>query len=72
MFREDLDDHGISAGGPEVAHFGAKDIGWQALGPTITFTLLSTVVVALRWYTRARLVRCVGWDDRLILLSMVD
>ncbi|KAK3073367.1 hypothetical protein LTR53_005119 [Teratosphaeriaceae sp. CCFEE 6253] len=70
MFQEDLDDH-IGGGDPTVAHFGAKDIGWQALGPAIACVAVSTCVVALRWYTRCRLVRCVGWDDYVILLSML-
>lgn len=56
---------------PTAVEFGAGDVGWQALGPAIVFTTLSTVVVALRWYTRYRLVRCVGFDDYIILLSLV-
>lgn len=55
-----------------LAHFGARDIGWQALGPAIACAVLSTAVVGLRWYTRARLVRCLGWDDYVILLSLVN
>lgn len=55
-----------------LAHFGARDIGWQALGPAIACAILSTAVVGLRWYTRARLVRCLGWDDYVILLSLVN
>ncbi|KAI7658356.1 hypothetical protein KC318_g11275, partial [Hortaea werneckii] len=54
-----------------LAHFGARDIGWQALGPAIACAVLSTAVVGLRWYTRARLVRCLGWDDYVILLSLI-
>ncbi|KAI6851890.1 hypothetical protein KC332_g1260 [Hortaea werneckii] len=54
-----------------LAHFGARDIGWQALGPAIACAILSTAVVGLRWYTRARLVRCLGWDDYVILLSLI-
>ncbi|KAI7279064.1 hypothetical protein KC345_g5563 [Hortaea werneckii] len=53
------------------AHFGARDIGWQALGPAIACAVLSTAVVGLRWYTRARLVQCLGWDDYVILLSLI-
>ncbi|EMC94277.1 hypothetical protein BAUCODRAFT_54373, partial [Baudoinia panamericana UAMH 10762] len=45
--------------------------GWQALGPAIAFTVVSTCVVALRWFTRCGLLRCVGLDDMVILLSMV-
>ncbi|KAK5728461.1 hypothetical protein LTR15_001597 [Elasticomyces elasticus] len=70
MFREDIDDN-LAGGDPRVPHFGIHDMGWQALGPTIACVFVSTCVVALRWYTRCRLVRCVGWDDYVILLSMV-
>ena len=55
----------------EAAHFGAKDIGWQALGPAIACTVLATAVIAARWYTRWKLVRCVGLDDYVIILSLV-
>ncbi|KAI7228396.1 hypothetical protein KC330_g7921 [Hortaea werneckii] len=61
----------ISPRSERLAHFGARDIGWQALGPAIACAVLSTAVVGLRWYTRARLVRCLGWDDYVILLSLI-
>ena len=48
-----------------------RDIGWQALGPAIACTALASLVVATRWYARLHLVRCVGWDDYVILLSLV-
>ncbi|KAK5133893.1 hypothetical protein LTR08_007122 [Meristemomyces frigidus] len=67
MFDQDADDGTVAADGPAVA----QDIGWQALEPAIAFTILSTAVVVLRWYTRYRLVRCVGWDDYVILLSLI-
>lgn len=50
----------------------AKDIGWQALGPAIACAALSTFIVSLRWYTRCRIVRSLGWDDYIILLSLVS
>ncbi|KAK1055754.1 hypothetical protein LTR33_014061 [Friedmanniomyces endolithicus] len=72
MFREDADDHVVGGGGSLTsAHFGADDIGWQALGPAIACVAASTCVVALRWYTRCRIVRCLGWDDYVILLSLL-
>ncbi|KAK5119807.1 hypothetical protein LTR85_007133 [Meristemomyces frigidus] len=71
MFEDDADDSIAPVTGPAVAQFGAKDIGWQALGTAIAFAVLSTCVVALRWYTRCRLVRCVGWDDYVISLSLL-
>ncbi|EME82170.1 uncharacterized protein MYCFIDRAFT_6124, partial [Pseudocercospora fijiensis CIRAD86] len=42
----------------------------EALGPTIAFTTLATLVVALRWYTRACLVQRLGKDDYVILISL--
>lgn len=61
----------ITARTAETAHFGVEDIGWQALGPAVACTTLSTAVVVLRWYTRCRLARCLGLDDYVILLSVV-
>lgn len=72
MWDQDTDNDLAPGSGETVARFGAKDIGWQALGPAIGCTVLSTAVVGLRWYTRCRLVRCVGWDDYVILLSLVS
>ncbi|KAF2163597.1 hypothetical protein M409DRAFT_68495 [Zasmidium cellare ATCC 36951] len=56
---------------PTAAHFGAGDVGWTALGPAIAFSVLATIVVVLRWYTRSRLVRIIGLDDYVILLSLI-
>ena len=61
-----------NASGPEKAHFGAGDIGWQALAPALGCSLLATLVVAARWYSRAKLARCLGVDDYVILLSLVS
>ncbi|QIX02523.1 hypothetical protein AMS68_008040 [Peltaster fructicola] len=47
------------------------EIGWYALGPTIAITVLATTIVALRWYTRAYIARCVGNDDLIILISLM-
>ncbi|KXT01458.1 hypothetical protein AC578_9523 [Pseudocercospora eumusae] len=79
MFREDIDDSLVNTSiplqaqpvSPVAAHFGAGDLGIEALGPTIAFTTLATLIVALRWYTRACLVRRVGKDDYVILISLV-
>jgi len=59
------------ADSPTSVNFGARDIGWQALSPAIACSILSTTVVALRWFTRCRIVRCLGFDDYVILLSLV-
>lgn len=56
---------------PIDTHFGAREIGWQALGPALGCSVLATIVVTLRWYTRCRLAQCVGVDDLVILLSLV-
>jgi hypothetical protein len=75
MFREDIDDtlrtNSGAALAPTAAHLSSGDVGWVALGPAIAFTTLSTLVVALRWYARARIARCVGPDDYVILISLV-
>ncbi len=52
-------------------HFGAGDIGWQALGPAIACTALAVIVVTMRWYTRWKVADCVGLDDYVIFISMV-
>ena len=79
MFREDVDDgfnHTQSMQdqpvSPTAAQFGAGDVGIDALAPTIAFTVLATVVVFLRWYARCKVVRHVGADDYVILLSLVS
>jgi len=56
---------------PISTSFGAEEIGWQALGPSIACATLATIVVASRWYTRYRLARCIGVDDVIILFSMM-
>lgn len=56
---------------PISINFGAREIGWQALGPAIGCSALATIVVALRWYTRCRIARCVGVDDIVIVISIV-
>ncbi|KAJ5624159.1 hypothetical protein N7510_000468 [Penicillium lagena] len=38
---------------------------------TLTFTCLATFVVAVRLWTRFRLVKSPGWDDMLILAAMI-
>ncbi|CAK4030963.1 hypothetical protein DOTSEDRAFT_174493 [Lecanosticta acicola] len=71
-FREDVDDAmALNSPPPVTVHLGAGDVGWRALGPAIAFGVLATTVVALRWYTRCNLVRNIGLDDWVILLSLV-
>jgi hypothetical protein len=70
MFQDDITGD-IAERTADTAHFGVHDIGWQALGPAVACTALSTAVVAIRWYTRCKLARCLGLDDYVILLSVV-
>lgn len=70
--RQDGESHAFDeATAPEKAHFGAGDIGWQALAPALGCTILATLIVAARWYSRCRLAQCLGIDDYVILLSLV-
>lgn len=69
--NQDIDSSN-GAYGPEEAHLGADDIGWQALAPALACSIFATIVVAARWYSRCRLTRCVGVDDYVILLSLVS
>ncbi|GAB7351069.1 hypothetical protein MBLNU459_g1546t1 [Dothideomycetes sp. NU459] len=47
------------------------DLQWSALTPTIVLTSLATVVVVLRLMTRALIIQSVGFDDYIILISLV-
>ncbi|KAL4926933.1 uncharacterized protein BDV17DRAFT_293046 [Aspergillus undulatus] len=38
---------------------------------SITFVSVATIVVALRLYTRIRLIRAPGWDDWILLLALM-
>lgn len=44
--------------------------GRGALAVSIVFTTLATVITAIRIYTRARLVKQMGSDDYVILVSL--
>jgi hypothetical protein len=43
----------------------------RALGITTAFTVLATIAVALRLFTRFRMVRTAGWDDGMSFMSLV-
>lgn len=50
-FEEDIDDSSplnTQPSSPTLAHFGASDIGWAALGPAIAFNVLAMTVLVLR------------------------
>ncbi|KAM3417296.1 hypothetical protein BST61_g5552 [Cercospora zeina] len=69
-----MDAH-ISGRGPPAsaatAHFGAGNLGLNALIPAVLCTVFATTVVLLRWYTRCKIVHCIGLDDYVILLSLL-
>jgi hypothetical protein len=47
------------------------DLRWDALTPTIITTTLATAVVALRLLVRCKFVKAVGFDDMVIMVSLV-
>ena len=55
----------------QLAILKAEDMGPTCNAIVISFTIIAFISVSLRFYTRAILVRNVGWDDYCILLSMV-
>lgn len=55
----------------EATHFGAADIGWQALGPALACMFLATAVVSGRWVARRRIAKCEGLDDYVVSCSLV-
>ena len=50
---------------------GDDDIGYKLVAVAIATISVASVVVAIRLYVRIKLVRAVGWDDSLMLLSLV-
>ncbi|KAK8203365.1 hypothetical protein M8818_005256 [Zalaria obscura] len=58
--------------GPGLKEIAAvsPDIGNEALGPTIALTVLATMVVGLRCWTRVYIVKGLGVDDYVILVSL--
>lgn len=47
-------------------------IGWQALLPAVVFTILASVAVMFRWYSRLCLTQTVKLEDWLILFAIVS
>ncbi|KAH7054379.1 hypothetical protein B0J12DRAFT_545431, partial [Macrophomina phaseolina] len=45
--------------------------GWHALAPALVFTLLATIAVVLRWYSRIHITRTIACEDWLILGALV-
>ncbi|KAK7545163.1 uncharacterized protein J3D65DRAFT_611961 [Phyllosticta citribraziliensis] len=46
-------------------------VGWQALAPAVTFTILAGLAVIARWYTRACLMRQIRLEDWIVSLSLI-
>lgn len=53
------------------AHHEKPNLRWDALTPTIITTTLATAVVILRLIVRCKFVKAVGFDDFVILVSLV-
>jgi hypothetical protein len=49
----------------------ATDRHAEFLGLWATFAILTTVILALRFYVRLAVVRQFGWDDYLMVLTTV-
>jgi hypothetical protein len=58
--------------GYEVNLINPEYIGYQLVAVSVVFASMSTVVVALRLYTRKFLVKSLGWDDLWISLAWVS
>jgi hypothetical protein len=56
----------------EPSHHEKPDLRWDALTPTIITTTLATAVVALRLIVRCKFVKAVGFDDFVIMVSLVS
>ena len=54
------------------AHHEKPNLRWDALTPTIITTTLATAVVILRLIVRCKFVKAVGFDDFVILVSLVS
>lgn len=55
-----------------TSHRGKPDLRWDALTPTIITTALATAVVALRLVVRIKFVKACGFDDLVIVISLVS
>jgi hypothetical protein len=54
--------------------FGLPDDNHNAdiFAGTAVTTFIAFVIVVLRFWIRSRIVRCVGWDDYLVLVAFVS
>lgn len=50
---------------------GDRDRGASLLAVVISTSLLSTVIVLLRLYTRIKVIHNLGWDDYTIIVAQV-
>ena len=61
----------IMSSTPKPPPDGDVNIGYRLTAVVIVTFSLAAIAVTMRIYTRARLVRKVGWDDWLILFAVV-
>lgn len=54
------------------AHHEKPNLRWDALTPTIITTTLATAVVILRLIVRCKSVKAMGFDDFVIMVSLVS
>jgi hypothetical protein len=75
-FREGfLLSHGIEVDSipPSVlAHLAREDRGPKTIGLVVTFTALAFIAVCLRFFARVRLAINIGWEDHVMVVSMVS
>jgi hypothetical protein len=55
----------------QLAILAGEDQGPKVIGIVITFTVFASICVLLRFFTRIKFMRLLGWEDSFIALSMV-
>ena len=55
-----------------TSHHDKPNLRWDALTPTIITTALATAVVVLRLVVRCKFVKAIGFDDFVIVVSLVS
>ncbi|MCJ1381729.1 hypothetical protein MMC17_004840 [Xylographa soralifera] len=50
---------------------GNEDIGYRLVAVAVATISIASIIVAIRLYVRVKIVRVVGWDDWLMLFSLV-
>jgi len=55
----------------QLAILAKESQGPKIVGVVVAFTTFAAICVALRFFSRIRLTRSVGWEDYCIAVSMV-